>query len=87
MVRHTGTRHQPIIVHCPKHRIEDTALHDTDRGSQEQWERDTQTVNEPLIDSGPQNLLSNALDIVPLQLLERIIYNIYITVSLHPCFW
>ena len=37
MVRHTGTRHQPIITHCPKYRIEGTALHDTDRGSQEQW--------------------------------------------------
>ena len=36
MVRHTGTRHQPIIAHCPKYRIKGTALHNTDRGSQEQ---------------------------------------------------
>jgi len=71
MVRHTDTRHQPIITHCPKYRIEGTILHNTDRGSQEQWEHDTQTVNEPLIDSGPQNLLSDALDIVPLYLLHR----------------
>ena len=66
MVRHTGTRHQPIIAHCPKYRIEDTTPYDIDRESQEQWKYDTQTVNEPLIDSGSQNLLSNILDIVPL---------------------
>jgi len=64
MVRHTGTRYRPIITYCPKYRIEGTALHDTDRESQKQWECDTQTVNELLIDSGPQNLLSDALDIV-----------------------
>ena len=64
MVRHTGTRHQPIIAHCPKYRIEGTALHNINRGSQERWERDIRTINEPLIDSGPQNLLSDALDIV-----------------------
>jgi len=67
MVRHTGTRHQPIITHCPKYRIEDTTLHDINRGSQEQWEHNIRTINKPLIDSGPQNLLSNTLDIVPLQ--------------------
>ena len=66
MVRHTGTRHWPIIAHCPKYRIEGTILHDTDKGSQEQWKHDIWTVNKPLIDLGPQNLLSNALDIVPL---------------------
>ena len=26
MVRHTGTRHKPIIAHCPKYRIEGTAV-------------------------------------------------------------
>ena len=36
MVRHTGTRHQPIIAHCPKYRIEGIALHDIDKRSQEQ---------------------------------------------------
>jgi len=71
MVRHTGTRHQPIITHCPKYRIEGTVLHDTDRGSQEQWECNTQTVNKLLINSGPQNLLSNALDIVLLHHLHN----------------
>jgi len=67
MVRHTGTRHQSIIAYCSKYRIEDTTLHDTDKRSQEQWERDTRTVNKPLIDLGPQNLLSDTLDIVLLQ--------------------
>ena len=67
MVRHTDTRHRPISAYCPKYRIEGTILHDIDRGSQEQWECNTQTVNEPLINSGPQNLLSDALDIVLLQ--------------------
>jgi len=71
MVRHTGTRYWPIIAHCPKYRIEGTTLHNTDRESQEWWECDTWTINEPLIDSGPQNLLSDTLDIVPLHLLYR----------------
>ena len=66
MVRHTGTRHWPIIAHYPKYRIEGTAPHNTDRGSQEWWKCNTWTVNKPLIDSSPQNLLSDALDIVPL---------------------
>jgi len=66
MVRHTGTRHQPIITHCPKYRIEGTIPHDADKRSQERCKHDTQTVNKLLIDLGPQNLLSNTLDIVPL---------------------
>jgi len=71
MVRHIGTRHQPIITYCPKYRIEGITLHGTDRGSQKQCKSNTQTVNEPLIELGPQNLLSDALDIVPLHRLSH----------------
>jgi len=67
MVRRTGTRHRPITAHCPKYRIEGIVLHNIDKGSQERWEHDIRTINKPLIELGPQNLLSNALDIVLLQ--------------------
>ena len=43
-------------------------MHDTDRRSKKWWECDIQSVNKPLIDSDPQNLLSITLD-VPLHIL------------------
>jgi len=41
-----------------------------DRRSKERWECDTRSVNRPLIDSDPQNLLRITLD-VPLQELQK----------------
>jgi len=39
MVRHTGTRHQPIIAYCPKYRIEGID-HMLDRRTWREWEHD-----------------------------------------------
>jgi len=50
---------QLITAYCLKYRIEGITPHDTDGRSQEWWKCNTWTINKPLIDPGPQNLLSD----------------------------